>query len=209
MISTPYDTRVDAYISKAEPFAQPILERLRKIIHQTCPEVKETIKWSFPNFEYAGSVLCYFASFKQHCVFGFRNAEAMEDPDEIIKPIGKTAMGSLGKIQNLSDLPSDTILKKYLKAAMALNQQGIKPIRKKQASSKESPEVPDFILKAFKKNKVSKINFDVLTPAKQREYLDWITEAKTETTRERRMNQMLLQLEENKTLNWKYEKRRK
>lgn len=209
MISTPYDLRVDAYINKTEPFAQPILERLRKIIHQTCPEVQETIKWNFPNFEYAGSVLCYFASFKQHCVFGFRNATAMEDPDGIIKLIGKTAMGSLGKIHNLSDLPSDTILKKYLKAAMVLNQQGIKPIRKKSASSKESPEVPDSVLKALKRNKASKINFNTLTPAKQREYLEWIADAKTETTRERRLNQMILQLEENKTLNWKYEKRRK
>lgn len=98
------DPRVDAYIEKSAPFAQPILVYLRKLVHEVCPDVEETIKWNFPNFVYKGSILCSMSSFKQHCAFIFFKASLMKDPEGIFTAIGKSAMGQLGQIRELKDL---------------------------------------------------------------------------------------------------------
>jgi len=92
------DPRIDEYILKSADFAKPVLNHLRSIIHGACPQVKETIKWSFPNFEYAGSILCSMASFKQHCAFTFWLGSLMSDPYKILAGVGeKTSMGILVK----------------------------------------------------------------------------------------------------------------
>ena len=73
------DPRIDAYIAKAAPFAQAILQHIRKLVHKACPDITETMKWSFPHFEYKG-VVCSMAAFKQHCAFGFWKASIMAMP---------------------------------------------------------------------------------------------------------------------------------
>ena len=59
------DKRVDAYILKSENFAKPILNHLKNLVHTACPDVQETIKWSFPHFDYKG-MMCSMASFILH-----------------------------------------------------------------------------------------------------------------------------------------------
>ena len=121
------DPRIDEYISRSAEFAKPILSHLRSVVHKACPGVTETMKWSFPHFDYAGSILCSMASFKQHCTFGFWLGSLMPDPDKILSAVGeKTAMGHFGQIKSMKDLPSDKVLIKYIKEAMALNEKGIK-----------------------------------------------------------------------------------
>src|SRR5687768_13818661 len=104
------DKRIDAYILAAAPFAQPILNHLRELVHAACPDVEESMKWSFPHFNYNGEILCSMASFKKHCSFGFWKASLLPDPDGLLQIVGKTAMGSLGQITSMDDLPSDRIL---------------------------------------------------------------------------------------------------
>src|SRR4051794_24982863 len=117
------DSRVDDYIAKSADFAKPILAYLRKVVHEACPEVKETIKWSFPNFEYRGSILCNMASFKQHCSFGFWLGGQMSDPDHLIETSGeKTSMGHLGQIKSMADLPTAPVLGRYIREEMALTE---------------------------------------------------------------------------------------
>ncbi len=115
------DPRIDAYISKAADFAKPVLQHLRELVHQACPDVEETIKWGFPHFMYQGSILCSMASFKQHCAFTFRKGPLMKDPYQIFILTGETAMGQFGRIKSLENLPSDTYLLEYLCEAMALS----------------------------------------------------------------------------------------
>src|SRR5688500_10907415 len=103
------DPRIDEYISNAAPFARPILKHLRRLVHEACSGVTETMKWSFPHFDYYG-ILCSIAAFKQHCIFGFWKASIMKDPENILARVGKTAMGNFNKITSLKDLPSDKIL---------------------------------------------------------------------------------------------------
>ncbi|HKG69447.1 MAG TPA: DUF1801 domain-containing protein, partial [Segetibacter sp.] len=125
------DSRVDEYISKSADFAKPVLTYLRDVVHKACPDVNETIKWNFPNFEYAGGILCSMAAFKQHCAFGFWLASLMTDPDKLLTIEEKTAMGHLGQIKNIADLPPEKVLVKYIKEAMLLNEKGAKISKKK------------------------------------------------------------------------------
>lgn len=124
------DPRVDAYIAKAQPFARPILNHIRKTVHAACPEVEETMKWSFPHFDYKG-MLCSMASFKQHCAFGFWKAALLKDIG--IPTKSAEAMGQFGRLTSVSDLPSDTVLAALVKKAASLNDTGVKAPRRKAA----------------------------------------------------------------------------
>jgi hypothetical protein len=64
------DSRVDQYIAKAPPFAQPILTELRKRIQKACPGAEETIKWNVPFFLLDGKLLASMAAFKKHLKVG-------------------------------------------------------------------------------------------------------------------------------------------
>lgn len=195
---------IDAYIEKAEPFAQPILEYLRELVHKACPEVEESIKWGFPHFSYKG-MMCGMASFKQHCSFGFWKAALMSDPTLMENAKGETAMGHLGRITSLKDLPSDRILLGYIKEAMKLNEDGVKVVKKVVA--RKPIEVPSYFKKALASNKKAKAVFDAFPPSHKREYLQWITEAKTIPTRDKRIEQALEWIAEGKQRNWKYMKK--
>src|ERR1017187_5525230 len=175
------DPKVDAYIKKAASFAQPILIKLRKLIFQACPDAMETIKWSFPNYEAYGSMLCSMASFKEHCAFGFWKAALLKDKDDILHLAERNSMGHLDKLVSLKDLPSDRIIIAYLKEAALLNKNGVKLDRPKSAPKKELP-MPKPLAAALKKNKKASAVFEAFSPSNKREYLEWIIEAKTEET---------------------------
>lgn len=201
------DKRIDAYIAKAQPFAQPVLEHIRAVVHIACPGVEETIKWGFPHFEYSGAILCYMASFKQHCSFGFWKASIMKDPNKILHIKEKTSMGDFNKICSLKDLPTDKIFIAYIKQAAKLNEDGVAlPSKAKSATTANPVEIPEYILKALKKNKKAFEVFNAFAPSHRKEYLQWIIEAKTESTRNKRMETMIKWLQEGKSRNWKYER---
>ncbi len=202
-----YDPRIDAYIEKSAPFAQPILRHLRDLIHATCPDVEETWKWSFPNFDYKGSTMCSMAAFKQHCSFGFWKASLMPDPDNILQLAEKAAMGQLGKISSLKDLPKDSVLKKYLKAAMKLNEEGVKVAAKKvTAEDKKALTTPADFAAMLKKNKAALAVFNDFSYSNKKDYISWFEEAKTDATRAKRMEQALEWIAEGKPRHWKYKK---
>src|SRR6476469_3609050 len=123
-----HDPRIDAYIAKAQPFARPILERIRRAVHTACPEVVETIKWSMPAFEYKGP-LVGMAAFKAHCALSFWKASLMKT---LPTDIGTDAMGEFGRLESLDDTPSEAQLVKMVKEAVALNDAGVKVPRKKK-----------------------------------------------------------------------------
>jgi uncharacterized protein YdeI (YjbR/CyaY-like superfamily) len=199
------DPRVETYIDKAAPFAKPVLLKLRKLIFQACPDARETIKWSFPNYEVHGSVFCSMAAFKEHCAFSFWKASLLKDPKGILQVKERNAMGHLDRIGSLKDLPADRILVAYLKEAASLNKNNIKVVRPKSVPKKELP-VPKALAAALKKNKKAAAVFDSFSPSHRREYVEWITEAKTEETMNKRLVTTLEWLEQGKSRNWKYKK---
>src|SRR6266576_2994145 len=125
------DPRGDAYIAKAADFAKPILSEFREIVHKACPDVEETMKWSFPHFDYKGEMMCAMSGFKAHCAFGFWKASLMKDKKLVERAKSEEAMGNLGRITTLKDLPSDKVMLGYIKEAMKLNDEGIKVVKTK------------------------------------------------------------------------------
>jgi uncharacterized protein YdeI (YjbR/CyaY-like superfamily) len=199
--------QVDLYIEKSADFAQPIMTHLRKLVHETCPMVEEKMKWSFPCFDYKGSILCSMASFKQHCSFGFWLASIMDDPEGILNMADQSGMGQLGKIRSMDDLPSDEILKKYILEAIRLIDQGKKLTKTNIAKQNSDVEIPDSLSKALDNNPKARASFEQFSPSKKKEYIVWISEAKTEATRERRLETAIEWILEGKSKNWKYEKK--
>jgi uncharacterized protein YdeI (YjbR/CyaY-like superfamily) len=193
------DARIDAYIAKARPFAQPILTRIRKAVHAACPEVTETIKWSMPAFEYKGP-LVGMAAFKAHCALAFWKAALMKT---LPADVGTDAMGSFGRLESLDDTPSEARLIKMVKEAVALNDAGVKVARVRKAP-KPAPVAPPELLAALKRNKAASAAWKAFAPSHQREYIEWITEAKTEPTRQRRLETAVSWIAERKGRNWKY-----
>jgi len=194
------DPRVDAYIEKSADFAKPILNHLRKLIHKASPKISETVKWSMPAFEYKGLV-CGIAAFKQHCALGFWK-EKLLDSDAF--PAQKNAMGSVGRITSKKDLPPDDVIIKLVQQAIELNENGVK-VPKKAAAPKKELVVPDYLTAALKKNKTAQKTFENFPYSCKKEYVEWITEAKTEPTREKRIATTIEWLAEGKRRNWKYE----
>ena len=195
-----HDPHIDAYIAKSAEFARPILEHLRERVHTACPEVEEGIKWSMPFFSYKAAPMCMMAAFKQHCSFGFWLSK------EVTGGSDEDGMGQFGKLASLQDLPSDKQLATYLKKAMALNEAGVKKARPK-AAAKPVPTLPDDLatLLAQKKHAAARKTYEGFGPGAQREYVDWIVEAKTDATRQKRLATTLEWLVEGKKRNWKYE----
>ncbi len=196
------DPRVDAYIAKSAAFAQPILTHLRELVHAGCAEVEEAIKWSMPSFLYRGKILCGMAAFKQHCAFGFWKgrelgyAESREGE----------AMGQLGRITTLKDLPKKKELLALIKRA--IQDSDIRATAPKVATPKKAakpaPKTPDDLAAALRKNKKALAVYETFSPSAKREYVDWLTEAKREETRAKRLAQAVEWIAEGKQRNWRY-----
>ena len=200
------DKKIDAYIAKAQPFAKPILEHFREVIHKNCPDVEEKMKWSFPHFDYNGQMMASMAAFKQHCSVGFWKASLMDDPKGAFGLERGEGMGHLGKLTNVKDLPSDKVLADFIKQGMKFNEEGVKVVKAKPVEKKDVV-IPDYFAAALNKNKKALAGFVKFSPSQQREYIDWLVEAKTEATRNSRMETALEWIAEGKIRNWKYLKK--
>jgi uncharacterized protein YdeI (YjbR/CyaY-like superfamily) len=189
------DDRITAYIAKAEPFARPILEHIRNIVHETVPEATETIKWSMPFFELNGKRLAMMASFKAHAGLGIFDGTLMATGD---------GMGQFGKIASVADLPTDAELTRRLHAAVALIGAGAPP-RMRKAEPKPALDMPDDLAAALTANPAAHTNFTAFPPGARREYIEWVVTAKQPATRATRIATTVAQCAEGKKRNWKYE----
>ncbi|MBI4662118.1 MAG: YdeI/OmpD-associated family protein [Verrucomicrobia bacterium] len=198
-----HDPRIDAYIAKSADFAKPILNHLRKLVHAACPDVEETMKWSFPHFLHKG-ILCSMASFKNHCAFGFWKGALIFGKTKGSSDDEKQAMGQFGRITAISDLSDEKTLTGYLKEAARLNEAGVKVPAKPKAKEKNDLVVPDYFVSALKTNKQALVTFESFSYSHKKEYLEWITEAKGEETRQRRMATAIEWMTEGKSRHWKY-----
>jgi uncharacterized protein YdeI (YjbR/CyaY-like superfamily) len=210
MPTSTHNPKVDAYIQKAQPFAQPILVHLRKLVHTACPQVEETIKWSRPFFEYKGVILCNMSAFKEHCALGFWGLEI----GAVLRKAGVVrdgAMGSLGRITSIATLPSEKDLLVWIRQATAFvdNGQYTSPIaarNKVVKPPKPALETPPDLASALRKNKKAWKAFEAFSPSCKREYIEWIIDAKRQETRDQRIKTAVEWIAEGKQRNWKYQK---
>jgi uncharacterized protein YdeI (YjbR/CyaY-like superfamily) len=204
-----FNPRVDAYIAKAKPFAQPILEHIRQLVHKACPGVEETIKWSRPFFEYKGAILGNMSAFKEHCSFGFWGEEisAVLREQKVLQP---DAMGSLGRITRVDELPSSKQMLTLLRQAVAFIDSGqyTSPIAARQRVVKApapAVEAPPAFTKALKASKKASAAYAKFSPSCKHEYVEWIADAKREETRDKRIATAVEWISEGKQRNWKYQ----
>ncbi|NUQ20855.1 MAG: hypothetical protein HOQ09_07825 [Gemmatimonadaceae bacterium] len=195
------DPRVDAYIEKSADFAKPILEHIRETVHEACPDAEETIKWSMPFFTHNG-LLCNMAAFKQHCAFGFWKGSLIAGSDR-----DREAMGQFGRLTKVSDLPAKKVFVGLIEKAVARNDEGTKTpkVRKPGLERRAAPTTPpDDLVAALNKDAKARQTFENFSPSHRKEYIEWITEAKRDETRRKRVAQTIEWLAEGKSRNWKY-----
>jgi hypothetical protein len=205
----PLNPRIDAYIAKSKPFAQPILHHIRALVHKACPGAVETIKWSRPFFEYKGVILGNMSAFKEHCSFGFWGEEiaAVLREGKLLQP---DAMGSLGRLTCPEDLPADKQMLGLLRQAAAFVDSGqyTSPIAARNRVVKApqpAVEAPPEFTKALKANKKAAAVYAAFSPSCKREYVEWIADAKRAETRDKRISTAIEWISEGKQRNWKYQ----
>lgn len=193
------DPRIDAYIDRQAEFAKPILKALREAVHAACPEGEEGMKWSSPHFLYKGQLLAGMAAFKQHATFGFwKGSLVVGNGQEQM-----SGMGQFGRLTSVDDLPPRKELEALVRKAMQLTDEGVKAPRDKH---KKPPfTVPQDLRAAIDAVPAARTTFDNFPPSCQREYVEWVTEAKRDETRAKRLAQTVEWLAEGKKRNWKYE----
>jgi uncharacterized protein YdeI (YjbR/CyaY-like superfamily) len=197
---------VDAYIAKSPAFARPILTRIRSTMHKACPAIEETMKWGVPHFERDG-IVAAMAAFKQHAAFGFWSRKLLErrlgaDAAKVFPKNAERGMGGR-KLRSVDELPSDALLVRTVKLAVALNEEGIRP--KRTLSKKPPVKPPPYLVAALKRNAKARRTFERFTDAQRREYVDWLADAKQDATRERRLATTIEWLAEGRQRNWKYQ----
>ena len=189
------EPRIDAYIAKAQPFARPILEKVRERVHAVVPDIEEGMKWSVPTYLRNGKIVIGTAAFKAHAIVNFwRGQELGFDTQD-------GAMGQLGKLTSVDQLPPD--LDEMIAKAAALSDTPAP--RKPKHPPKPPVEMHPEFAAALGKTPKARAAFDGFSPSAQREYLEWVAEAKQDATRQKRIATAVEWLSEGKKRNWKYE----
>ena len=191
----------DAYIAKAPDFARPILLKIRRLMHEACPDIEEVMKWGHPHFDYRGPV-AGMAAFKQHAAFGFWKAQLLSDSKDQSSKAGSMSM-SRDKLTDVAQLPPDKVLLRLIREAVDLNAKGVKTPKSKKPPKKPLA-APDYFIAALRKNKKAEAAFKSMSPSHQREYIEWLIEAKQEATRQKRLAAAIEWIAEGKPRNWKY-----
>jgi uncharacterized protein YdeI (YjbR/CyaY-like superfamily) len=193
------EPKIDAYIAKAQPFARPILEKVRERVHAVVPDVEEAMKWSMPAYMVGGKILLITAAFKAHAALNFWRGQELRGDTA-----NAEAMGQFGKLTSVADVPPDGELDRLIKEAAKVAKNAPAP-RKTKHAPKPPPQMhPDFAA-ALSKAPKAKAALDGFPPSAQRDYLEWISEAKQDATRHKRIATAIEWLSEGKRRNWKYE----
>ena len=191
------EPRIDAYIAKAQPFARPILEQLRERVHAVVPDVEEAMKWGHPTYLRNGRIVFGAAAFKEHAAVNFWRGQELG----LSRSAG--GMGQFGRLTSVDDLPGN--LDEMIATAAELSTNAPAP-RKPAHAPKPTPEMhPDFAA-ALERAPKAKAALGGFAPSAQRDYLEWIAEAKQDATRQKRIATAVEWLGEGKRRNWKYEK---
>jgi uncharacterized protein YdeI (YjbR/CyaY-like superfamily) len=193
------DPRIDAYIAKAQPFARPILEKMRDRVHAVLPEADESIKWSMPAYTLGGKIVLITAAFKAHTALNFWRGQELRGDSA-----NADAMGQFGKIASVDELPGDAELDRLIREAAELAKNASAP-RKVKHAPKPPPELHPEFATALAKAPKAKAALDSFPPSAQRDYFEWIAEAKQDATRQKRIATAIEWLGEGKRRHWKYQ----
>jgi uncharacterized protein YdeI (YjbR/CyaY-like superfamily) len=189
---------IDEGISTMEPFAQKICKRLRKLILSTDPGLIEDWKWG-PNY-YLDGMVCGFWGFKKHVPLVFFQGSLLKDQKKVLLQNPGNVHNRHIKFTDLSQVDDELVLE-YVFEAIDNNKKGIKITETKD----KVVEVPADVKKAFKTAGIVTY-FESLAFSHRKEYMMWITDAKKEETRLKRINQAIEKLASKQMMHDKYKK---
>ena len=190
------DPRIHSYIERAQPFARPILKKVRERVHAVVPDIEEAMKWSHPTYCKSGKIVLGTAVFKEHASVHFWRGQ------ELGFETKAGAMGQLGKLTSADDLPPN--LDELIVKAVELSKSAPAPRKPKHAPKSAPGMHPDFA-SALAKAPKAKAALEGFPPSAQRDYLEWIAEAKQDSTRAKRIATAVEWLNEGKRRHWKYQ----
>jgi uncharacterized protein YdeI (YjbR/CyaY-like superfamily) len=193
------EPRIDTYIGKAQPFARPILEKVRERVHAVLPDVEEAMKWSMPAYLVGGKLILITAAFKAHAALNFWRGHELETNHSSVG-----AMGQFGKISSIDELPSDAALDRLIREAAELAKSAPAP-RKAKHEPKPAPQMHPEFARALAKAPKAKSTLEGFPPSAQRDYFEWISEARQDATRQKRIATAVEWLSEGKRRHWKYQ----
>lgn len=193
------EPRIDAYIDKAQPFAQPILKKVRERVHAVLPDVEEAIKWSMPAYMVGGKLVLITAAFKAHTALNFWRGQELGD-----RSASDDALGQFGKISALDQLPPDDELDGLIRTAAELAKTAPKA-RKTKHEPKRAAELHPEFASALAGAPKAKAILESFPPSARNDYFEWITEAKQDSTRHKRIATAIEWLSEGKRRHWKYQ----
>jgi len=194
------DPRIDAYIAKAQPFARHILEKARERVHAALPGAEETLKWNMPAYTLDGKLVLITAAFKAHAALSFWRGQELETSHSAVG-----AMGQFGRIRSIEELPADDELDRLIREAADLSKNSPAP-RKAKHPPKPAPEMHPEFAAALDQAPEAKAALESFPPSAQRDYFEWIGEAKQDATRQKRIATAVEWLSEGKRRHWKHQK---
>ena len=189
---------VDDYIADAGNWKDELM-RLRDILLST--ELEEEVKWGGPCYTYGGKNVVGMAGFKSYFGLWFHQGALLKDKKKMLinAQEGRTKALRQWRMQNAKDIKT-AIIKSYVKEAIKLAKEGkqIVPARKKPLV------VPPELKKALQSNKKAGETFKNMRLGLQREYAEYIANAKREDTKQRRIDKILPMIKSGAGLHDKY-----
>lgn len=193
MAITEATSEVLKYIEQMPDFAQKICKKLRSIILKADPAIREDWKWG-PNYNCNGMV-CGYGGFTQHVKFTFFNGSEMKDPKHIFNHCVNNEFSRSIKYTDVLQIDEKT-LTSYIRESIEINKNGFKRIVKNK-----TVELPEFLEKRIRKNKAAFTFFDNLSYGYKKDYVEWVTTAKREETRDERIEKLIKKCEMGKKMN--------
>lgn len=190
--------KLEAYYEKVHPFMEGI-SRLREIALKT--EAKEDFKWSIPVYTLNNKNVFGICKFKSHFGVWFFNGVFLKDPKKVLQNAqeGKTKGMRHWKFQNLSEVDEKVVLA-YMKEALENQKKGLEV----KAEKTKKVTIPELLQSELKKDSQLKAAFEKFTPYKQKEFSEYIAEAKQDKTKLRRLEKILPMIKEGVGLNDAY-----
>ncbi|MCB0792148.1 MAG: DUF1801 domain-containing protein [Flavobacteriales bacterium] len=196
--------RINSHIAEQDEWKRRLMVRLRQLIHQVDPGIEETWRWNGPHFDRNGIMLGMSAH--KTCVsIWFHKGALLKDPRRLFEPLEKDEAKGM-RVYKLkeSDAIDEKAFTELVKQAVKLNEDGVKLSEAKPA--RKTLVVPPELESVLKKDQHAMTNWEGFSYSKKKDYIEWVTDAKREETRKRRIAQAFQLIRDGLALNERYEK---
>ncbi|NVN18897.1 hypothetical protein GUA46_11135 [Muricauda sp. HICW] len=177
--------KLESFYESEHPFKGGIA-LLREIALKT--EAVEDFKWSIPVYTLDGKNVFGIGKFKSYFGVWFFNGVYLKDPQDVLENAqeGKTKGMRHWKFHNWEEVNQKDVLA-YMNEALENQKKGLEV----QAEKTKKVTIPQLLQAELDQNRELRTAFEKFTPYKQKEFCEYIAEAKQEKTKLRRLEKIL------------------